>query len=265
MKLSIITVTYKNNADLISTLESISSSIHIDFINEIEIIVVDAAIDPNIPNIISKFDKSKIKFKLISEKDKGIYDGMNKGIHASKGKHIIFMNSGDSFNNFSLNYFLSEERFDEYVYYGNSDFYNNDDLIFHFKSNMNKKRNFLNHNCFSHQAIFYPRKLVKKLNGYRLNFTISADFDLTWRCFIEPNCNFIPLNISIAKCSLGGISCQNGLTSYKDRYASFKSTQNYLYASLIYIYYPVFFIKNKIVMRFEGSSILNLYRKLKSK
>ena len=62
-----------------------------------------------------KVEKYKKYFKLISQKDDGIYDAMNKGIELSNGKSIGFINSDDFYIDNSiieniLNKFKSNNR-----------------------------------------------------------------------------------------------------------------------------------------------------------
>ncbi len=86
---SIITVCKNNLEELKTTFTSISSQSCKDY----QWIVVDANSNDGTKEWLSKLDS----VTFISESDKGIYDGMNKGISLSDGKYMIFMNSGDCF------------------------------------------------------------------------------------------------------------------------------------------------------------------------
>lgn len=252
---SIIIVCYDNEKELTKTLKSINS-------NLVEIIVIDGSSSNKIKQLCKE---SLLEIKLISEPDLGIYDAMNKGIQHSSGTHMIFMNSGDYFANNSLNTCLDLKMDEEKTYYGNAEFHKNNEKVFSFTSSMHQKHNFLKHNCFSHQAIFYSHKHLKKITSYNLSYTISADFDLTWRIFIYDPKSFHKLDLTIAICDLGGISCQKGIQSYQDRMKVFYNTGHYLYMLILAINFPIFYIKNKTVKLLEGSKLLNLYRKLKSR
>ena len=88
-ELSIITVVKNDALNLEKTIRSIISQKN----KKIEYIVIDGKSKDGTKKVINKF-KNKID-KIISEKDKGIYDAMNKGILNSSGNIIGFCNSGD--------------------------------------------------------------------------------------------------------------------------------------------------------------------------
>lgn len=90
-KLSIIIVTYNASADLVLTLKSIYSQ----SFNDYELVIIDGKSTDNTPDIIVK-QAGKVAY-WVSEKDKGIYDAMNKGIKAATGEYIQFLNAGDYF------------------------------------------------------------------------------------------------------------------------------------------------------------------------
>lgn len=89
MILSIITINFNNVAGLKRTLESIMSQTYKEF----EYIVIDGGSTDGSMEIINIYS-DKINY-WVSEPDKGIYHAMNKGIKASKGKYLQFLNSGD--------------------------------------------------------------------------------------------------------------------------------------------------------------------------
>jgi glycosyltransferase involved in cell wall biosynthesis len=88
---TIITVVYNGKNILERTIKSVVSQIYKD----IEYIIIDGGSTDGTVDIIKKH-KDRIS-RWISEKDKGVYDAMNKGIDRAKGEWVIFMNSGDTF------------------------------------------------------------------------------------------------------------------------------------------------------------------------
>ena len=92
-KISIITVT-KNSQKTIET--AIKSFFKQDYKNK-ELILIDGKSSDKTISIINKY-KNKIS-KFITEKDKGIYDALNKGFKNSKGDIIGILHSDDKYNN----------------------------------------------------------------------------------------------------------------------------------------------------------------------
>lgn len=90
MKVTVITINYNNLQGLKRTIPSVLSQTCNDF----EFIVIDGG----------STDGSKEYIELqngisqwVSEKDKGIYNAMNKAVSMAHGDYCIFMNSGDHF------------------------------------------------------------------------------------------------------------------------------------------------------------------------
>lgn len=91
MKYSIITVNYNNKEGLRKTIESVVSQTFRDF----EYIVIDGGSTDGSAEVLKEYDEHITYW--VSEKDKGIYNGMNKGIAKATGDYLNFMNSGDRF------------------------------------------------------------------------------------------------------------------------------------------------------------------------
>lgn len=92
MKISIITASYNRANTIKDTIESILSQSYKDW----EHIIIDGASTDNTLEVINAYkDQYKGRLKLISEKDKGIYDAMNKGIALATGDIIGILNSDD--------------------------------------------------------------------------------------------------------------------------------------------------------------------------
>ena len=99
MKLSIVTINYNNAEGLRRTLASVAAQTYRD----IEHVIIDAASSDGSVEIIKEYVSSnpngdpflKHVIKWVSEKDKGIYNGMNKGIRKATGAYVEILNSGD--------------------------------------------------------------------------------------------------------------------------------------------------------------------------
>lgn len=91
--LTIITINYNNASGLQKTMESVLNQTSKEF----EYIIVDGgSTDGSVDYLIAQNSELRTQnFCFISEKDKGIYNAMNKGIRMAKGEYLHFLNSGD--------------------------------------------------------------------------------------------------------------------------------------------------------------------------
>ena len=86
--LSIITINYNDFSGLKKTVESVIKQTYSNF----EYVVIDGgSTDESYKYLQEKKDSFS---HLVSEKDAGIYNAMNKGIRAAKGEYLLFLNSG---------------------------------------------------------------------------------------------------------------------------------------------------------------------------
>lgn len=89
---SIITVTYNASETLQPTIESIEAQT----CKLYEFILIDgASTDSTVKIATDSHIDNKI---IVSERDKGLYDAMNKGLGIASGDYVIFLNAGDSFH-----------------------------------------------------------------------------------------------------------------------------------------------------------------------
>ena len=88
MKISIITITYNSSKTLATTLESVAAQ---DYPN-IEHIIVDGLSKDNTIEIVKQFPHVA---QWVSEKDKGLYDALNKGIQMATGDVVGLIHSDD--------------------------------------------------------------------------------------------------------------------------------------------------------------------------
>lgn len=211
-KLSVITIVFNNVAAIERTMLSVLNQTY----NNIEYIVIDGASTDGTLQIIEKY-KERLAI-LISEKDKGIYHAMNKGLDLATGDYVLFMNSGDEIYDPTTvtNVFASAPSGD--IYYGETEMYNEkweslgqrrhrapehfDWKSFKFGMNV------------SHQAIYIKRSLTEP---YNLNYKYSADID--WIIKVaKKSSKIVNTHIYVAKYLVGGMSKQKHWESLKERF-----------------------------------------------
>ena len=209
MKISIITVTFNCISVINDCLESIKAQKYKD----IEHIVVDgASTDKTLSLLNARRDQIQV---LVSEKDKGIYDAMNKGINLAKGDIIGFLNSDDIYANDNIllkvaslfnNNPALEACYADLVYTNKFDTSKN---IRYWKSNKFIPGSFSKGWCPPHPTFFVRRTVYERLGKFNLNYSISADVELMMR-FIEVNkINICYVPEVWVKMRMGGLSNSN--------------------------------------------------------
>ena len=99
MSFSIITVNLDNAAGLQKTISNISL-VREETSASVELIVIDGGSSDESVDIINK--NSKVVDRWVSENDRGVFDGMNKGMALAVNDWLVFMNSGDIFYNVQI-------------------------------------------------------------------------------------------------------------------------------------------------------------------
>lgn len=126
-------------------------------------------------------EKSRKKFdNLLIEKDKGIYDAMNKGLQLATGKYIIFMNSGDTFYNKST-LDLIEEKLSGLM---SPDVIYGDALLKYGGGEERKHTCMLNRENLAkgkmpaHQSMIVKTSVLSNMGGFDTKLRIAADFKM---------------------------------------------------------------------------------------
>lgn len=181
--ISIITVVYNGAATLRETIESIFSQTY----PYIEFILIDGGSSDGTVDIIKKYD-SKIAF-WISEKDKGIYDAMNKGVKKATGDWIYFLGADDIlYSPGTIEQLVAKFRSGNTLYYGNAIFKTSGRVYDGYFS-----RYKLCLRNISHQAIFYPRAVFEQ-RLFDVKYRIKSDYHFNLLCFGDKNWRFEHIN-----------------------------------------------------------------------
>ncbi|MDR7372330.1 glycosyltransferase family 2 protein [Flavobacterium aquidurense] len=197
--LTIIIPTYNSGSTLDVALKSI---INQTFKN-IEILVIDGL---SVDNTLEIVESNKMEFPnitVVSEKDNGIYDAMNKGILLAKGTWLYFLGSDDSlYEADTIEKFINSEalRLNEVVY-GNvySERFNGIyDGLFTYSKIMNQN--------ICHQAIFFKKSIFDKIGKFNLIYKSHADWDHNIRWFFSSKISKMFVNQIIANYADGGYS-----------------------------------------------------------
>ena len=208
MKISIITVCVNAEKTIKDTIESVLKQSYKDF----EYIIVDGKSSDDTLKIISKYDDKRIR--LISEKDKGLYDAMNKGIKLSTGDIIGTINSDDILASEDV-FQTVIDNFDENtdVIYANIKYYNEDfsKVKRDFVSGTKENEYF----CPAHPSMYVRKEIYQRIGTYNTSYKIASDFDFMVRCNLN-NVRYKYIDKYFVYMRYGGKS--NGFVGYLENY-----------------------------------------------
>jgi len=201
LKISIITVSFNSASTILETINSVNDQSY----KNIEHVFIDGLSTDNTLDIIKK--KSSRNPLIISEKDNGLYDAMNKGIKLATGNVIGILNSDDFFKNkLVIDKIVKEFKFSgSDIVYGNIDYVNKDgDIVRFWKSN--KFKSFKKGWHPPHPSLFVKKTIYEKYGVFNTDFKIAADFELMLRFFERHSVQSSYLNDTIVTMLVGGVS-----------------------------------------------------------
>lgn len=200
MLVSIITPCLNSERTIRQTIESV---LHQTYKN-IEYIIVDGGSTDGTVEIIKEYmPQFGGRMRYVSEKDKGIYDAMNKGLRMSRGQLIGIINSDDYYERDAVESILRHMAGDRHqVVYGYC--------------------RFLQHNCgtairkdghenlprrmIPHPTCFVTRKTYCDFGMFLTAFRIVGDYELMLRYYKTGKVRFIQAGRVIATYRMGGAS-----------------------------------------------------------
>ncbi|MEO8003693.1 MAG: glycosyltransferase family 2 protein [Betaproteobacteria bacterium] len=215
-KISVVTVCFNAAATIEKTILSVVSQSH----PIVEYVVVDGASTDGTLKIVAKY--SERIDNLISEKDRGIFDAMNKGVATATGDVVYFLNADDSFVDDRVLEDVArafEQDATRMLVYGNVVLKDGPPGVLNFPARAFRKRSvseFL-HNSFCHQAVFVRRELFAQLGPFDLQYRYSADYEWIIRAFKrDAGRDFFFLDRNIANYYFLGRSQQHAAVTTKE-------------------------------------------------
>jgi glycosyltransferase involved in cell wall biosynthesis len=227
MKVSLITVSYNSAKTIADTLKSVQSQTYKD----IEYIVVDGNSSDGTIEIVKQFlDSAKdvsqdasqdsekdisqdtgVVKKFLCERDKGIYDAMNKGLAMATGEVIGVLNSDD--------FYCSNDVIEEVVrafqqnntdcLYGDLNYVDPIDtskIVRKWRSGSFRKQNFLKGWMPPHPTFFVRKTCYDKFGKFDTQFKSAADYELMLRFLFKESCSAVHLPKVMIHMRAGGVS-----------------------------------------------------------
>jgi glycosyltransferase involved in cell wall biosynthesis len=184
MKISVITASYNNGDTIDQTIRSVCEQRH----DDVEHIIIDGGSTDRTMEVISSCRCSRpgLEMKVVSEKDSGVYDAMNKGISLAQGEIVGFLNADDAFVDHNVlrdvAYALRDEEID--ACYGDLVYVAKDDpqkVVRYWRSTPHVKGLFAKAWVPPHPT-FYARKRVYEWYGmFDLTYALAADYEFMAR------------------------------------------------------------------------------------
>ena len=176
LKFTVVTVVYNAESILAKTIESVLNQSYAPY----EYLIIDGKSTDNTIEIADsykdRFAEKHITYRVISEKDTGIYNAMNKGVRMATGDFLSFLNAGDWYETDALqkvNNFYHQDSFD--LTYGGLNYINPNGSV---TVKMSKYDKFpVTSRHWNHPSMFLKREIYQKY-GFDERFRAYADFHL---------------------------------------------------------------------------------------
>ncbi len=230
IRFSIITVVFNGELLLEDTILSVLNQTY----QHIEYIIVDGASRDGTLSVIQKYAQqfdnqlnTPFDFRWMSERDKGLYDAMNKGQRLATGDFILFLNAGDHlFAPDTLEKMAAQVAPDTDILYGEVMWVDAGRRHLGTRSQMTTQqlpavldwKSMRYGMVVCHQA-FLPRRTIAPTY---LENNLSADIDWVIQCLKRAR-KVQSTQLILAEFLTGGISKQKHRQSLMDRYVVLKT------------------------------------------
>ena len=196
MKLSVITINYNNRDGLRQTIESVVGQTYRDF----EYIIIDGGSTDGSVDVIKEY-ADKIDY-WVSEKDKGIYNAMNKGVAVAHGEYTQFLNSGDYLCDKDVLEKIFAHNFTEDIVCGN---------MYTSAGNIRLSPDKVTVSYMLTGTLLHPVSFIKKtlfdVYKYDERYKIMGDRDFFMYHIIKENASYRKVDVFVAIFDVTGISC----------------------------------------------------------
>ncbi len=227
VKISVVTVCLNTVDTIKETIESVLGQTY----DSIEYVIVDGMSTDGTLEIIREYESAP-RVKIVSSKDSGLYNAMNKGIDLCSGDYILFLNSGDVFADKNVvenvtaqmrgigggavrersvyadksesGWEAKEESLLPDIVYGNvTKIYQDQRVIERYPGKYTVFKLLMMGKMPCHQGIFAKTSILRRFR-FDESYKICADFDFLLRCVRgHVRMQYVDVNVSIVDCVMG--------------------------------------------------------------
>jgi glycosyltransferase len=230
MKISVVTASYNSEATIAFTIESFLQQSHPDK----EMLVVDGASTDATLKIVESFGSDAVR--LFSEKDKGVYDAMNKGFRLFEGDVVGFLNSDDTFHDSHALADIAAAMQDSDIVYGDLNMvtdHRTKRLVRSWQGGAFKRFSFQLGWVPPHPTFYLRREVVQKVGSYDLSYITTADYDYMLRALALNNFRVRYIPRVVVDFQMGGISTRDWDVSIRGNLECLRSRRVHLNAHII--------------------------------
>ena len=230
MKLSVVTVCFNSERTIGDAIRSFLSQTY----NDKELVVVDGKSNDRTLQIIATFASPEIR--VVSEKDSGIYDAMNKGLRLFSGDAVGFLNSDDTFHDDKALERIAIGLANAEAVHGGIEMVT-DHLtkrpVRTWTGEAFQRGSFRRGWMPPHPTFYIRRRLAEKTGSFDLRYSIAADYDFMLRALElhATRTQYIPG--ALIDFTVGGISSGNLWKVLRGNVESLRSRREHLGAPLV--------------------------------
>lgn len=231
ISVTILTVAYNSEKTIARTIESVLNQTY----SSIEYIIIDGASSDQTVNVAENYRDSFLEsgktLRILSEKDYGMYDALNKGVQAAEGVLIGNINSDDWYETNAVERMVTLYEESQYDLAWADLRIIRDDFSFIKKAHIGKIWTTAG---FCHPTMFAQRSVLLAY-PYAIEY-MDADFDMVTRAHKDGR-KICLLNETLANYSFGGMSTHKSLKDFKRRVVMKYSTyRRHGYSPLYWLY-----------------------------
>ena len=219
---SVITACYNSGSTISKAIESLLSQTDTGF----EHIVIDGKSKDNTVEVVEsyrkKYEKKGIKLTVISEKDQGMYDALNKGINLVSGEYVGILNGDDWYEENTIEIVHREAKPEIDVIMGASYTINGNNKFI----NKSGEGIFITSRHFNHGAMFVRKSCYESIGGYANDGNYYDDF-MWYIKALKAGKKFKIIDDILYNFACGGMSTKKSFkevfTRIKYRYACYRN------------------------------------------
>lgn len=258
MKISIVTATYNSAATVRNTIESVLGQTYGDY----EHIIVDGlSKDDTVAICRSYEERYRGRLRIISERDRGIYDAMNKGVALATGDVVGILNSDDFYSDEGVLAAVARElaQGEADAVYGDIHYVRGEDptrCVRYYSSRYFRRWMMVMGYQPAHPSFYCRRECYERYGAFDISLRIAADFENMLRLIYKNGIStrYVPMDFVTMR--EGGAST-DGLGSHmrilREHYRAYRKNGVYAGYCLDVLRYPLKLIEVAVSRAFPDA------------